>query len=115
MLNIFSKCSIKAVQLNAVFISAGVDIGVGKFEVLPRFTRQLMAGTNGNPVNFDITFEFSLTKGPESTASLPTQFKYKLIMSKDKDPANALNIDVASSEATHSDMGAMTVQGMWGF
>ena len=72
-----------------------------------------MAATTDSLVDFGVTFEFSLTRGPESTASLPTQFKYKLIMSKNKDPANSLNVDVPGSEVVYSTMNTKVVQGTW--
>jgi len=78
-------------------------------------TRHLLAGTGIKTVNFDIKFEFSLNKGPLSQATLPTQFKYKLMMSPDRDPGNSFTIDIAGSEATCSSMAMEMVKGKWSF
>ena len=94
-------------------VVAGVDIGVGNFTILPTFTHRLVAGRTDSPVDFKVTFEFSLARGPESSTSLPMQFKYKLIMSKNKDPVNSLNVDVPKSEVVYSAMGTKVVQGTW--
>ena len=93
----------------AWFITDKLDLVVTDFDVLPMGKEVIYSIPS--TIVFDYTFTFAINKGPTSTVTDPTSFKYKLVMSADGSPDDPTFTQVRATEQAHSEMATKTVTG----